>query len=135
MSTGFYIKGKDNIGNGNIDLSSDDIIALLIDTNQYSVDFTSDETQSDIPEEAIIAEKSLIAPHLLDNIFDADDLIFSEINEGENIGAIILAKNTGAVTTSLLICYIDNDPNFPIESDGTDITIEWPNTENKIFKL
>lgn len=140
MATGFYSKGKNNLGLGNINLITDDINVVLLDTDLYNADLDNDEFQSDIPESAIIAEKTLLGKTLTNSVFDANDLTFSNLDsEGKAITAIALIKDTGANNTSLLIAYIDNDPEFirPMAfiPDGEDFTITWDNGTNRIFKI
>ena len=135
MATGFYIKGKDNIGKGQISLTTDEIVVALVDTSKYSVDLANDEFQDAIPDDAIIAERTLIATQFDANVFDADDLLFPQLETGHTIGAFVIIKNTGDYNTSLLICYIDNAPELPVTTDDSDFTIQWDNGTNKIFKL
>lgn len=135
MSTGFYVKGKDNLATGDINLIADTFVVVLIDTDIYTVDFDNDEFQLDIPEAAIIAERTLIANSLSSNVFDGDDLLFPLFTAVQTVGAFAIIKDTDATNTSLLLCYIDNAPELPITPDGSDFTIQWNNGPDKIFKL
>lgn len=135
MATGLYIKGKENLGKKNIDLIGDDIIALLVDTSMYTIDLVNDEFQSDIPEAAMIAERTLTAKSFVNGVFDADDVLFPSLISPQEVGAVIIIQNTDVYSTSKLILAVDNSPSFPILPDGTDFTISWDNGANKIFKL
>lgn len=136
MATDFYTAGKDNLGLGNIDLVNDDIVAVLIDISLYTVNLSSDSVQSDIPSSAILAEKTLTGNTFSSGVFDADDVVFPSVEDtSQDIGALVLIKDTGANNTSLLIAYIDNAPEFPATPDGGDVTIAWSNGANRIFKI
>lgn len=133
--TGLYIQGKNNIGKGNIDLIGDQIDVLLIDTSLYTIDLDNDEFQSDIPEAAIIAEKTLTNKTWEGAIFDADDVTFLSLSSDQLVGAIVLVQYQPTLSTSALIYANDNAPSFPVTPDGTDFSIVWDNDINKIFKL
>lgn len=135
MATGLYVKGKQNLGVQNIDLLGGNIIAILVDTSVYSADLSNDSVQADIPSSAIIAERTLTGKSFTNGIFDADDLSFPSLESDQEVGAIVLAQDSNAASTSLLVAYIDSVPQFPVTPDGTDFTIIWDNGPNKIFVL
>lgn len=135
MATGLYVNGKESLGRGAIDLVNDDMILLLIDTSLYTVDLDNDVTQADIPQEAVIAERSLTGNSFQSGIFNCEDLIFPSLSSEQAVGAFIIAKNTNTLSTTRLVFYNDNAPEFPITPDGTDFTIAFDNGATKIFKL
>lgn len=136
MSNNRYVKMGDHLGRAEIDLVNGDVRAVLIDTNEYSPDFSSDEYLSDIPEDAIVGtlDESLSGKTLSNGVFDADDALFGAISSSY-IGAVVLYMHTGNPATSVLLAYIDESPLFPLDSGGWDVEVAWSNSANKIFRL
>jgi len=133
--SGLYVKGKTNLGKSNIDLINDKLIAVLVDTSLYTLDLDNDEVQADIPEAAIISEKTISGQSWDDAIFDADDVIYNNLTSDQEVGAVIIIKYNEDLNLSYLIYMNDSAPEFPIQPDGTNFTVNWANTTNKIFKL
>jgi hypothetical protein len=117
-----------------IDLINDQIAALLIDKSSYTPDLDNDLSQADIPVAAQIAQVALSGKTIDGTTFRANDSVFVSVT-GTTVDAIVLMKDTDNTGTSLLIAFIDNASEFPITPDGTDITIEWDDGANGIFKL
>ena len=134
MASGMYISGVASMMSGDIDLLNDTISALLIDTDFYTPNLSTHTSQADIPEAAQIAELVLTGKTLDSTAFRADDAVFNSV-VGSKVAAIVLIKDTEVYETSLLICFLDNAPEFPIVPDGTDITIKWDLGAEGIFKL
>lgn len=49
--------------------------------------------------------------------------------------SIILYRDTGSSGTSELVAYIDVATGMPFAPSGTNVTIAWSTSSNKIFKL
>lgn len=133
MAARLYLKGKENLLGGNVDLQNDTIVALLV-TGQYIPNTDSDETRAAIPSSAIIAEETLASTKITDGVFDADDLVFTEV-VGPPIRYIVIIKDADIYSQAKLIALIDDAPQFPITPDGSNITIQWDNGANKIFSI
>jgi len=131
---GMYEKGVRAIMGGNVDLINDRISAVLIDTTIYTPNLSTDESQADIPAAAQIAEKTLTGNTLTDSTFRADDTTFPTV-QGNQVGAVVILRDSGEYETSTLLCFLDNGTGFPITPNGEDITIRWDTGENGIFKL
>jgi len=133
VATGMFEKGVAAIMGANIDLINDQIAALLIDLSYYTPDLDNDLSQADIPEAAQIAQVALTGKTLDGTTYRADDSVFTSVT-GAKVDAIVLMLDTDNTGTSLLIHYIDDAVEFPITPDGTNITIEWSDGVNGIFK-
>jgi hypothetical protein len=129
-----YENGVASIMGADIDLINDQIAALLIDKSSYTPDLDNDLSQADIPVAAQIAQVALSGKTIDGTTFRANDSVFVSVT-GTTVDAIVLMKDTDNTGTSLLIAFIDNASEFPITPDGTDITIEWDDGANGIFKL
>lgn len=131
-----YDKFSEELGNGNIDLVNDDIRAMLVNSGAYTPDFVNDEFLSDVPGGARIATMStmLSGRTLVGPVFDIEDYTFPAVS-GDEINGLLIYKNTGVESTSVLIAYLDNGSNMPLTPEGVDILIRWSNGENKVFRL
>lgn len=133
MAARLYTKGKENLLSGNVDLQNDTIVALLV-TGQYIPDTDADDTRAAIPSSAIVGEATLQSTKINNGVFDADDVVFTEVS-GAPIRYIVIIKDADIFQQAPLICLIDDAPQFPVVPDGTNITIQWDNGSNKIFKI
>lgn len=128
-----YDHGVSQIMGGNIDLINDNITAILVDTTLYTADLINDEVQSDIPAAAVLSEKRLTGNTLDLSTFRADNTVFKSV-QGNQVGAVVIIKDSNSYSTSPLLAYIDA-PEFPITPDGSDVTITWDTGPDGIFTL
>lgn len=69
-------------------------------------------------------------------IADAADTLFSAVS-GPTIGALLVLRSTATANASdwPMIAYIDTATGMPVGPNGGDITVQWDNATNRIFKL
>lgn len=135
MANGLYDKGREGILDGTISWPTDNIKAVLIDTALYTVNLATHQNLSDIPSGARVATSGNLASKTsTGGVADAADVTFLAVS-GATVEAIALYKDTGTASTSRLIAYIDTGTGLPVTPNGGDITIQWSNTANRIFKL
>jgi hypothetical protein len=136
MTNKVYGKARQKFLNGAIDMAADDIKAVLIDTNDYTVAIDEDEFLDDIPTEARIATSgNLDNKSTLLGVFGADSVTFLTVT-GDELEALVIYKDTGDAETSPVIAYLDSAASgLPLTPNGGDIIIGWDTGVNKIFKL
>lgn len=135
MANALYDKGREGFLDGSIDWDTDDIRVILIDTDDYTVNLATHDNLDDIPAAARVATSgSLTGKSVTNGVADADDVVFSSVS-GDQCEALVIYKHTGSETTSRLIGYIDSATGLPVTPNGGDITVQWDNGSNKIFKL
>lgn len=135
MTNALYDAGRQGFLDGSIDWDTDDIRAILIDSGAYTVNLSTHDFLDDIPGGARIAVSSSLAGKTTTaGVADANDVVFSSVS-GTTVEAIVLYKHTGTDSTSRLICYIDTATGLPITPNGADITVQWDNGSNRIFRL
>jgi hypothetical protein len=123
MASTVYKNGRVAEKRGDVDLINNDIIALLIDTDQYTPDFDNDVSQNDIPIGARLIEVSLTGNTLDGDIFRADDLQVTGLMSG-NVGAVVIIQNADTLLDTILLAYLEA-PELPIVADGTPINFQW----------
>jgi hypothetical protein len=135
MANKLYDKGRESFLKGEISWDSDNIKVALLDTDDYTVDLVNDQFLSDIP----VAARTALSPNLTSKttdagVADAADVTFSLVT-GDPSEAIAIYQDSGVEATSRLIAYIDVATGLPVTPNGGDITVQWDNGPNKIFKL
>lgn len=131
MEARLYSKAKEHILSGDIDLVNSNIIVLLVDST-YVPSFSNDESRVSIPDSAIVAEETLNATSVSNGVFDADDVIFSDV-AGNNVLHIVLLQEAEIDAQAYLIAAYTNIT--PIVPDGSAITIQWDAGTNRIFAI
>lgn len=133
MSNALYDYGREGFLAGDIDWDGDDIKVLLVDTGTYTVDLATDQHHDDVS--GIVATSgNLASKTVTDGVADAADVTFSSVS-GSSVEAIVIYQDSGVSSTSRLIAYIDTGTGLPVTPNGGDITVQWSDGANKIFKL
>ena len=135
MANEMYDKGREGFLDGSIDWDTDDIRAILIDTDDYTVNLATHDNLDDIPAGARVAVSgALTGKTVTGGVADAADVTWTGVT-GDQSEAIVLYKHTGTESTSRLIAYINSATGLPVTPNGGDIKVEWDNGSDKIFKL
>jgi len=135
MANEMYDKGREGFLDGSIDWDTDDIRAILIDTDDYTVNLATHDNLDDIPGDARVAVSgALTGKTVTGGVADAADVTWTGVT-GDQCEAIVLYKHTGTESTSRLIAYINSATGLPVTPNGGDIKVEWDNGSDKIFKL
>lgn len=135
MANRLYDSGRQAFLEGSINWLSDTIKCILIDAADYSVNTTTDNALDDIPGAARVATSGALGSKTSTaGVADAADVTFTAVT-GDQSEALVIYKDTGVESTSLLIAYIDTATGLPVTPNGGDITVQWDNGANKIFKL
>lgn len=135
MANSIYKKAKEALLKGEIDLLTDNIKVVLVDTSAYTPNTTTDDFLDDIAGGARIATSgNLSGKSVTGGVFDADDVTFADVTGAES-EALVIYQDTGSAATSKLIAYIDTATGLPITPNGGDIIIEWSSAASKIFAL
>jgi hypothetical protein len=148
MENRLYDKGRGKFATGDLHWkisAGDTFKVFLVDLAVYTPDFVNDEFADDIPEAARIgssgghADSDAVTLTTGDpsaaGVCDANDAVFTSVPAGDPLGALVIYKSTGDLSTSPLVAYIDSATGLPVTPNGANITVQWDNGANKIFKL
>jgi len=128
MANGLFDSGRDGFLNGEFNWSTDNFKVILL-SNQYTVDLINHTTTANVGGTvAISGVRSTITPGK--GVADASDLTISGV-AGTTITQYIIFHDT----SKKLIAYFDTSTNLPVVPNGGNITLQWSNTHNRIFKL
>lgn len=135
MANALYDKARERFLMGQLDWLTDTIKVVLVDTGNYSVNLAAHEFLSDIPSAARVAiSGALTGKTATGGVADADDVTIAAVS-GPTVEALVIFKDTGDPSTSPLIAWIDTASGLPFTPNGGDVTIQWDNGANRIFKL
>ncbi|NBP56760.1 hypothetical protein EBU71_09555 [bacterium] len=135
MANALYDKGREAFLTGDIDWLNDNIKVTLVDTNDYTANLSTDQFYSSVPLAARIASSgNLSSKTAASGVADAADVLFTSVT-GDVSEALVIWQDTGVEASSRLIAYIDIASGLPVTPNGGDITVQWDNGSNKIFKL
>ena len=135
MANALYDKGREKFLTADIDWLVDTIKVSLIDAADYTVDLANHEFFTSVPSAARVATSSALSSKTATNgVADAADVTLTSVS-GDQSEALIIWKDTGSEATSPLVAYIDTATGLPVTPNGSDITIQWDNGANRIFKL
>lgn len=131
MAHKWFIPGLAGIMNGSIDLNTDDIRVILVDST-YSCTITHDMVDDIVAKELAgvgYARKALTGEAVsveggTQAVFDAADVNWASIAAGETIGGIIIYKHVGADdSANPLILFVDTSD---LATGGGAVDITWP---------
>ena len=135
MANALYDKGRQAFLEGSIAWLSANIKLALMDNADYTVNLATHDFFDDVTSAGRVAISGNFASKTsTDGVADAADVTLSAVT-GDSIESIVIYKDTGTESTSPLIAYIDTATNLPVTPNGGDITVQWDNGANKIFKL
>ncbi len=132
MGNILYPKGKEHILNGDVDFDTDTIkVGLLKLTHTYS---SAHEYYDDVSADIVGTPVALASRTISLGVFDAGNTTLDTV-AGDEVGYILLYKDTGTASTSLLIALYDSGANLPITPNGFDLVIKYDSGVDKIFSL
>lgn len=134
MANVLYRKGAQKFMAGQINLSSDTIVARLV-KNTYAQDLVADEFLSSVTKVTGSTDQTLANKSVTNGVFDADDITFPSVPEGETSEGVVLAKWTGDESTSPVFAYIDTITGFPLNTNNGNVVVQWDNSAYKIFSF
>lgn len=142
MANVLYDLGRQGFLDGTIDWDTAVIKCDLVDTAGLTVTPASDQFRSAITAGNRIASSSAFTSKTTTaGVADAADVTFTAVT-GASVEAIVIYQASAvtggadvADTAQRLIAYIDTGTGLPFTPNGGDITIQWDNGANKIFKL
>lgn len=142
MANALYDVGRNYFLQGSINWLTTAIRAQLVSiSNQptaYVFNASLDTVFGSVPTGARVGMSmaSLGSKTATSGIADAADTVFSAVS-GPTVGAIIITTSTATANANdwQMIAYIDTATGLPVGPNGGDITVQWDNATNKIFKL
>lgn len=135
MANALYGKGRQKFLEGAINMASDTIKAVLIDTASYSVAIDTDEFFDTLSAHVVGSAVTLGTKTTTLGVFDCADFSFTGLSAAPTIEAIVIYKDTGTPSTSALIAYIDTATGLPTSAGATQVDVTVDSGANKLFKL
>lgn len=133
MANSLYTKGKENLLNGNINLSSNTIKCVLVDAADYTPNLSTHDALDDIPSGARVGTPQTLGSKTFTNgVFDAADVTFPSVT-GDPCEYLVIYKDSGTESTSYLLMLFDTATGLTVTPDGNNINVAW--NASGIFSL
>src|SRR3989304_738565 len=135
MANALFSSFKEQLLQANVDLD-DNIKVIGVDHADDTPVPATDDFLDDILSAARVATSGAFASKTFTGgVFDAADVTLTAVT-GDPFESIVIYDNTPATeATKDLIAFIDTATGLPFTPSGGDITVQWDNGANKIFKL
>ena len=135
MSNALFDSARQQFLQADLDLD-DSILLVCVDHADDTPVPATDDFLDDILSAARVATSGAFASKTFTaGVFDAADVVLTAVT-GDPFESIVIYDNTpGTEATKDLIAFIDTATGLPFTPSGGDITVQWDNGANKIFKL
>lgn len=135
MANALYDFGRQGFLDGNIDWDTNNIKLILGDAADYTVNLTTHDNLDDVAGASRVATSGNLASKTVTaGVADAADVLLTSVS-GDQSEFILIYADSGVESSSRLICYIDTATGLPVTPNGGNITVQFDNGANKIFKL
>lgn len=135
MANALFDKGREGFLDGSIDWDTNNIKLSCIDHADDTPAPATDTNWSDILAAARVATSANLASKTVTaGVADAADVTLTAVT-GDPFESIVFFADTGTESTSRLIAFVDTATGLPCTPNGGDITVQFDNGANKIFKL
>jgi hypothetical protein len=135
MANALYDFGREGFLDGSIDWDTNNIKLILGDSADYTVNLTTHDNLDDVAGASRVATSSNLASKTKTaGVADAADVLLTSVT-GDQSEFILIYADSGVESSSRLICYIDTATGLPVTPNGGNITVQFDNGANKIFKL
>ena len=128
MANALYDSGRDGFLKGEFNWNSDTFKVILL-SSAYTVNLSSHTTTSSVGGTvAISGALTTLVPG--SGVADANDITISGV-AGTTVTQMVIFHDA----SKKLIAYINDSSNLPFTPSGGNVTLQWNNSANKIFKL
>jgi len=133
MANAIYLKAKEQMIQGGINLSSGVVKVALVDLGVYTFG-AAHEFFSSITG-VVGTPQTLASKTFVNGVFDAADVVFTAVT-GATVEALVFYIDTGVAGTSRLIMFQDvGVTGLPVTPNGGDINLAFDSGANRIFAL
>jgi hypothetical protein len=123
MANVIYPKCKEALWQGNIDLASSNVKAVLVDLADYTYSAAHEYLSSVAAGARVATSANLASKSFTDGVFDCADFSFTSVT-GDQSEALVYYVDSGSDATSRLIAFKDTGiTGMPITPDGNNIDV------------
>lgn len=136
MANALYDNGRKSFLAGELDWDADTIKLTFVDAADYTKDLANHDFYDDIPSASRVATSGAFTSKTTTaGVADAADVTVTAVSGDPFEQIVIWEDDAGAETADRLIANIDTATGLPLTPNGGDVTVQWDNGSNKIFKL
>lgn len=135
MANALFDFGRESFLAGDLDWDGFNIKLVFVDHGVDTPVPATDQDLADIGAGARIATSGNFGTKTVTaGVADAADVTVSTVS-GNEFESVVIYYDSTVEATSTLIAYIDTATGLPLTPNGGDITVQWDDGANKIFKL
>lgn len=135
MANALFDSGREGFLAGDIDWDANNIKLVFVDHADDTPAPTTDDNLDDILGAARVATSGNFGSKTTTaGVADAADVTVTSVT-GDVFESVVIYKDTGVESTSRLIAFIDTATGLPLTPDGGNVSVQWDNGGNRIFKL
>ena len=132
-----YSSGREKWLRGEVSWNADTIRVVAVDSGYVQSD--AHDFLNDVAAGARVATSSpLAAKTTAGGVADGDDVLYPSVAAGSTITGLVVYKDTGVETTSVLLAWIDTKADgtpISVPTDGNDIVVRWRDDATRILRL
>lgn len=133
MANQMFLAGIENVIKGNVAWNINEQLAILVDLNAYTPNFTTHSVLADIPVAARVAQTTLLNRTVgvsSRGAADSDNAYFTNVTGPEAEALVIVTRVADGLgntddTQSMLVVYIDDAAALPFLPNGSDYEMEF----------
>lgn len=110
------------------------LIKVVLVRSTYTPDFVNHHFRSSISSYEAGSPVTLTSKAVVNGAADCADFSFLAIS-GSAVKAMIFFRDTGVESTSPLLVYYDNAPQFPFTPTGGHVAVTVSNDVNRLFRI
>lgn len=121
--SGKYVKGTQQIMSGNVDLLAGSLMAVLVDSGEYTPDLDNDLSLASIPDSAIIADAAIDSRLIDGTSLKAGDTTFSKVEGDRNADLIVVAMDEKTKSACTLVSVHDITAITTVTDE--EVVVDW----------
>lgn len=134
MANGLRDAGREGFLGATVDWDADNIKLFLYDEGADAFNAADDNLDDIVAGARIATSGNFAGKTKTAGVADANDVILTAVS-GATVESIEIYKDSGVESTSTLIANIDTATGLVLTPNGGDVTVQWDEGANKIFKL
>jgi hypothetical protein len=135
MTNALFDAGRESFLAGSSDWDANNIRLVFVDHADDTPVPATDDNLDDILGAARVATSGNFASKTTTaGVADAADVTVTSVT-GDVFESVVIYKDTGTESTSTLLVFIDVATGLPLTPDGGNVTVQWDNGGNRIFRL
>lgn len=134
MANALRDTGREAFLGGDLDWDAHNIKLFLYNEDADAFNAADDNLDDIVAGARIATSGNFASKTKTSGVADAADVVLTAVS-GATVESVEIYRDTGTESTSTLIANIDTATGLVLTPNGGDVTVQWDEGSNKIFKL